>query len=59
VKKVPSFQEMMSPKQLPKMKIKLPEIASSQTVQMIANPLREATSSEVVVEVPTNEEKKD
>lgn len=52
MKKIPSFQEMMSPKDLPKMKLRLPEIATSQSVQMVTNPLRETTSSEVVIDIP-------
>lgn len=54
MRKVPSFQEMMSPRELPKMAIKIPEIATSETVKMITNPLREeaAKVADVVVNIP-------
>lgn len=43
IKKVPSFQEMMTPKQLPKMTIRAPETTKKETT---------VTASEVVLEVP-------
>ena len=68
IKKVPSFQEMMAPRELPKMSVKIPQpkitiptVLKEETVEMFTNPLREekvATSSEVVVEIPSTEGKK-
>ena len=60
LKKVPSFQEMMTPKDLPKMKVRIPDIANSDTVKMMTNPLREerekeVTSSQVALEITTDE----
>lgn len=58
IKKVPSFQEMMTPKELPRMKVRIPElkVKDEETIEMFTNPLREepksVSTSEVVVDIP-------
>ena len=60
LKKVPSFEEMMTPKDLPKMTVRVPEVvkpeARKSQVVVTAKPVEQekpqVTTSEVVVEVP-------
>ena len=65
IKNVPSFQEMMSPKQLPKMTVRIPEVKKPEPKKIEATsvPVKEeqptVTTSEVVVEIPKSESPKE
>jgi hypothetical protein len=65
VKKVPSFQEMMSPKELPKMTVRIPEVKKPEPkkIEATSAPVKEeqptVTTSEVVVEIPKSESPKE
>ena len=66
IRKVPSFEDMMSPKELPKMALRIPEPRKSTTViESITKPESRknsdtvVTSSDVVIDIPESEVKKD
>lgn len=57
VKNVPSFEEMRSPKELPKMTVRVPEIATAPEAKKATTPENKPTTtlSEVVVDVPKSD----